>query len=245
MEAARPPAGRVRVGDVIGETFSIYGQNAGALIGSALLVFVVVGLISGILQSIGGIVLLIVAGIVRMSGIALYAGFVVKLVQDVRDGRRDETMGELFSAAAPAIFPLIGFGILFGIGVAFGLALLVVPGLILLTFWSVGAAAIVAERAGVIEAFGRSWNLVRGDAWPVFGTLLVVLLIVLVIWFVLGAIATPIGDAAIVVAAILSNAITAPIFALATAVMFFDLGGGEATEAAPSTEAPPPAAPAA
>ena len=245
MEAARPPAGRVRVGDVIGETFSIYGQNAGALIGSALLVFIVVGLISGILQSIGGIILVLVAAIVRLMGYALYTGFVVKLVQDVRDGRRDETMGELFSSAAPAIFPLIGFGILFGIGVAFGLVLLVVPGLILLTFWSVGAAAIVAERAGALEAFGRSWNLVRGDAWPVFGTLVVVLLIVIVVGFVLGAVATPLGDAAIVIAAIISNVITAPVFALATAVMFFDLGGGEAAQPATPAQAPPPSAPAA
>jgi hypothetical protein len=245
MEAARPPAGRIRVGDVIGETFSIYGQNVGSLIGSALLVFVVVGLISGILQSIGGIILVLVAAVVRLMGYALYTGFVVKLVQDVRDGRRDETMGELFSSAAPAIFPLIGFGILFGIGVAFGLVLLVVPGLILLTFWSVGAAAIVAERAGVFEAFGRSWSLVRGDAWPVFGTLVVVLLIVIAIGFVLGAIATPIGDAAILIAAVISNAVTAPVFALATAVMFFDPGGGEATEVAPTTQASPPPPPAA
>ena len=95
-----------------------------------------------------------------------------------RDGRRDSGVGDLFSAATPFILPLIGFGILFGIGVTIGFLLLVVPGLILLTFWSVGAPAIVVEGIGPIDAFGRSWRLVRGDAWSVFGTLLVVLLIV-------------------------------------------------------------------
>jgi hypothetical protein len=59
-------------------------------------------------------------------------------------------------------------------------------------------------------------------------------------------IATPISDGATVVASIISGVITAPIFALAVSVLFFDLGGGRAGEApAVSTEPPPPAAPAA
>jgi len=171
----------------------------------------------------------------------------VKLVEDVRDGRRDQEIGDMFSAAAPSILPLIAFGILFGIGVALGLILIIVPGLILLTFWSVGAPAIVAEGAGPIAAFGRSWNLVRGNAWSVFGVLLVVLLIVIAIGIVLGLIATPIGNGAIIGASIISSAITAPIFALAVSVVFFDLGGGRVGEAPAEAAAqpPPPSAPAA
>lgn len=242
---ASPRTNRIRVGEVINETFSIYGQNLGVLLGSAIVVFVVVGLVAGLLQT-GGAILVLLAGIVRLAGHALYTGFVVKLVEDVRDGRRDQTVGDLFSSAAPAILSLIVFGILFGIGVGIGLVLLIIPGLILLTLWSVGAPAIVAEGAGPIEAFGRSWRLVRGDAWTVFGTLLVVFLIVVAIGVVLGAIATPIGDGAIVVASIISSAITAPIFSLAVSVMFFNLGGGQAATAGPPPEAtPPPAAPAA
>jgi hypothetical protein len=244
VEAAPAPANRVAVGRVINETFSIYGQNAVALLGSSIVVFVIVGVASGLLQSAGGVVLGLLGALIQLAAFALYAGFVVKLVQDVRDGRRDETVGDLVSSAAPAILPLIAFGILFGIGVAIGLVLLIVPGLILLTFWSVGAPAIVVERVGSIEAFGRSWRLVRGEAWSVFGTLVVVWLIVIAIGFVLAAIATPISDGATVVASIISNVITAPIYALAVSVMFFDLGGGRdvAAPAAP-TEPPPPAAP--
>jgi hypothetical protein len=229
MEATRPAAGRIRVGDVIGEAFTIYGHNVAALIGSAIVVFVIFGVVAGLLQNAGGLILVLVAALVRLAGHALYTGFVVKLVADVRDGRRDETVGDLFSSAAPAIVPLIAFGILFGVGVAIGLILVIVPGLILLTYWSVGAPAIVVEDAGPIGAFGRSWRLVRGDAWSVFGALLVVLLIVIAIGVVLGIIATPIGNGATLVASVLSDAITAPIFSLAVSVMFFDLGGGDAT----------------
>lgn len=244
MEATSAPQRRISVGDVINETFSIYGQEFLPLIGSAIVVFVVIGIIAGILQAAGGVILVLLASAVRLAGEALYVGFVVRLVEDVRDGRRDQTIGDIFSSAAPAILPLIAFGILFGIGVAIGLVLIIVPGLILLTFWSVGAPAIVAEGVGPIAAFGRSWNLVRGKAWSVFGVLVVVLLIVIAIGIVLGVIATPIGNGAIVGAGIISGAITAPIFALAVSVMFFDLGGGRVVEApAPAATPPPPPAP--
>lgn len=239
MEATRAPAKRIAVGDVIGETFSIYGQNFGALIGSALVVFVVVGLLAGILQAAGGLILILLAAAIRMAGHALYVGFVVKLIEDTRDGKRDFGVGDLFSAAAPFILPLIGFGILFGIGVTIGFILLIVPGLILITFWSVGAPAIVVEGIGPIDAFGRSWQLVRGNAWPVFGVLLVVLLIVIGIGIVLGALATPIGDgeASTWIASIISTTITAPIFAIAVTVLYFELAGPTAPPAAPA--APP------
>ncbi len=230
MEASSAPAKRVDVGDVVRETFSIYRQNLGALLGSAIVVFLIVGLLSALLEATDSWVLILLAGAVRLAGHALYVGFVVKLVQDVRDGRRDDSIGDLFSAAAPVILPLIGFGILYAIGVALGFLLLIVPGLILLTIWSVGSPVIVVERCGPIDAFGRSRRLVKGEGWAVFATLLVVLLIVLGVGIVLAAIATPIGDgeAATYVASIVSSAITAPVFALAAAIMYFDLGGGPA-----------------
>jgi hypothetical protein len=241
MEAAqptsRPPAKRISVGAVIGEVFSIYSQNLAALLGSAILVFLVVGLIAGILEAAGGLILILLAAAVRLAGQALYTGFVVRLVEDVRDGRRDHGVGDLFSAAAPFILPLVGFGILFGIGVGIGFLLLVVPGLILLTFWSLGAPAIVVEGIGPVDAFGRSWRLVRGNAWPVFGTLLVVLLISIGVWIVLAAIATPIGDGEVAtwIAAVISGTLTAPIFALTVTVLYYELAGG----VSPAPAAPP------
>jgi len=245
MEASSAPAKQVSAGEVVGEAFSIYRDNLGALLGSALVVFVVVGLISALLETADSWVLALLAGVVRLAGHALYTGFVVRLVQDVRDGRRDDTVGDLFSAAAPAILPLIAFGILFALGVGIGFVLLIVPGLVLLTFWSLGAPAIVVERVGPLEAFGRSWRLVRGEAWSVFATLLVVLLIVIAVGIVLGIVATPIGDgeAATYVASIVSSAITAPVFALAVTIMYFARGGGRGEPGAPVAEQPPPTAP--
>lgn len=240
MEATSAPQRRLSVGETINETFSIYGQQFVPLIGSAIALFIVVGIVAGLLYAAGGVILVLLGGIVQLVGRVLYVGFVVRLVEDVRDGRRDSSIGDLFSAASPAILPLIGFSILAGIGVAIGLVLIIIPGLILLTFWSVGAPAIVAERIGVFDAFGRSWNLVKGSAWTVFGALVVVTLIWLAIQFLLVAIANPIGNGAIVVANVIAGALTAPLFALAVSVMFFDLGGGRVEETAVAAAAPPP-----
>lgn len=243
MEATSAPPGRISVGDVVNETFSIYGKQFVPLIGSAIVVFIVVGIISGIILAAGGVILALLAFVIEWAGQLLYGGFVVKLVEDVRDGRRDHSVGDLFAAAAPAILPLLLFSILAVIGIAIGIALLIVPGLVLLTFWSVGVPAIVAERVGPLEAFGRSWNLVKGNGWSVFGTLVVTTLIWLAVGIVIGVIATPIGDVANVVGSIIAGAVTAPIYALALSVMFFDLGGGRVPEAPTASAVPPPPAP--
>ena len=246
MEATPPARTGIAPGGVVGETFSIYRDNALPLLGASAVVFVVVGLVSGLLRD-EGVLGALLATVVSLVGYALFTGFVVRLVQDVRDGRRDQTIGDLFSSATPAIGPLIGFGILFGIAVGIGFVLLIVPGLFLLTIWCLGAPSIVAERRGVLEAFGRSRELVRGEGWSVFGALVLVLLIVIGIGIVLGILATPIGDGetSTVIASIISNIITAPIFAIAVSAMFFDLGGGAvpAPGASPDPSPPPPAAP--
>ncbi len=241
MEPARK---QISVGDVLSEAFSIYGQNFGALIGGALVVFVIVGIATGLLQNAGGLILGTLALIIDLVGRAIFVGFVVKLVQDVRDGRRDHSVADLFSSASDAIVPLIAFGILFGIGVGIGFLLLIIPGFFLLTMWSVGAPAIVVEKEGPIGAFGRSWKLVWGDGWRVFAVVVVVFLIVLAATLVLVAIANAINGGVLnLIASIIAGAITAPVYALAATVLFFNLGGGGG-QAAPGqapTATPPPA----
>lgn len=239
MEAS-PSTKRVEVGGVVGETFSVYRDNAVVLIGGAVVVFAVVGLVSGLLSEAGGLLATLLALVVRMAGQALYTGFVVKLVEDVRDGRRDFSVGELFSSAAPAIGPLIVMSILFGLGVGLGLILLIVPGLFLLTIWAVTAPSIVIERVGALESFGRSRELVKGHGWPVFGTIAVVWLISVVIAALLGGIGGAMGTGGLVIGAILASALTAPIHAIAVSVIFFNLRGGSTPAEAPGASAPPP-----
>jgi hypothetical protein len=168
---------------------------------------------------------------------------VVGLVSDVQDGRRDSSVEDLVRATGPVILPLIGAGILAGLGIGIGFLLLFVPGLILLTIWAVIAPAIVVERTGVIEAFGRSRELVRGNGWQVFGVIFTVFVITAIVGVILGVIAAAISDTAAIriLFNVLASTVTAPIGALVAAVIYFRLR--EIEGAAPSPTPQPPATP--
>jgi hypothetical protein len=91
------------------------------------------------------------------------------------------------------------------------------------------APSIVVENQGVIDAFGRSRELVRGDGWNVFFAIVLAFLILAAVYIVLAAIGVGIGDdAGMVVASVIGNVIAAPVAALVSSILFFDLGGGAA-----------------
>ena len=92
---------RIEPGRVIGEAFETYQSQAGPLLGGALIVIGIAGVIEGILAITGSLILALLGVLIGLAASFLYTGYVVKLVQDVRDGRRDFTVGELFSHAAP------------------------------------------------------------------------------------------------------------------------------------------------
>ena len=210
--------------DTLSEVFSIYGSQAAVLLPVAFGLFVLVAVISGLLS--GTILGALVAFAVSIVVTTLYQGMVVQLVRDVQDGRRDSSVGDLLSSAAPVVLPLIAAGFLAGLGILIGFILLVVPGLILLTIWAVIAPVIVVERTGVIEAFGRSRQLVRDNGWRVFGVILIVLVITIVVGIVLGAIGAGLADssdAVRIVSDLIGRTITAPISALVASVLYFRL----------------------
>ena len=229
---------RVDIGRVFSETFSTYGQYAAPLLGGALIVIGVASVINGLLASSGSFVLYVIGALIGIAASFLYTGYVVKLVQDVRDGRLDQSVGGLFSAAAPYLGTLVLNGILAGIAIAIGFVLLVVPGLILITIWAVIAPSIVVEGQGVFEAFGRSRELVRGEGWTVFAIIVLAYIAVFAVGFIGGSIGFAIGDNAgrLILQVIIQIAL-APVLALVASILFFDLGGGTGAATAPGAPA--------
>jgi hypothetical protein len=237
---------KLDVGGTLSQVFSTYGQQAGVLLPLAFGLFLVVAIITAI--SSGSFLLGLVAYVVSLVAGFLYQGMVVSLVRDVQDGRRDSSVGQLVEETWPVVLPLIGAGILASIGIVIGVLLFVVPGLILLTIWSVIAPVIVVERSGAIDAFGRSRALVKGNGWQVFGVIVVVYLIVTVAAILLGLIAIGISDSVAMRAlfSLIASTLTAPIAALAASVIYFNLVAlqGAPAEAAPAGDAPLPPSPA-
>jgi len=206
--------------DLIGRAFQIYRDQIGVLLPAALVVFAINAVVSWVFDR-GALAL--IAAVVSLVLAILYDGMVVQLVRDVQDGRRDSSVGELFSSVSPVLMPLIGVAILGGIGIGIGFVLCIVPGLFLLTFWSVVAPVTVIERPGVFSAFGRSWELVRGYAWAVFGTIVLVFLLVVAASIAAALIGVVLGDAGRAILNWLFNALTQPVAALTTSVLYFAL----------------------
>ena len=111
---------------------------------------------------------------------------------------------------------LAGFGI--------GLLLLIVPGLFLLTIWAVIVPAIVIGQSGALASFGYSRALVRGNGWHVFGTLVLVFLILIAGEIVLGLILAALpallrsGISSVVV-----GTLVAPFLALVVTLIYYRL----------------------
>jgi hypothetical protein len=222
-------------GSVIARAFAIFRDHFGVLAGAALLVFALDAVATAFLTD----ALALVAAAVSLVLTTFYQGMVVRLVDDVRDGRRDSSIGDLVRSVSPVVIPLLVVSILAGLGILIGFILLIVPGLFLLTIWAVVAPVTVLERPGILAAFTRSRELVRGHGWTVFGALILVFLIVLAAGIVAGLTGVLIdggGDSDVGQAVVgwVLNAFVQPLAAVTAAVLYFALLPGE--EEAPATD---------
>src|SRR3954454_3312875 len=234
-QGARRSMPEIRPGAIIGRAFQIYSDQAATLLGEALIIFAIQFLLALLLSTLFSI-----AGLAAFILSVFYGGMVVNLVRDVQDGRRDHSTGELFRSVTPVLLPLLGLAIVAGIGIAIGFLLLILPGLILLTIWAVAAPVIVIEHPGVFAALGRSRDLVRGYGWPVFGTIVIAALIDLAVNIVAALVASGLSDAGTAVVDWIAATLTAPIFALTSAVLYFALLAvqGDAVQTEPAARSP-------
>ena len=213
---------QIDIGPVVRKTFEIYRDQAAVLLGAAAAIFVGVLVLGVVLGAISPVFLVILA-IVQVVAQLFYTGMVVRLVQDVQDGRRDSTVKQLFESVRGRALALFVVGLLAGLGIAIGLVLLIVPGLVLLTWWSVSAPAVVLEDRGATAALGRSRELVRGHGRQVFGVIVIFFLINILISAVLGGIGAAGGDALGGAMRVVGSTLAAPLFALGASVLYFEL----------------------
>ena len=231
---------------VLGESWSYYKRFAGHFLLIAFVIYVVAAAIVALL-SLAGAVGTFIGLIIAVIAAFLVQAALVKAVQDVRDGRADLNLGETVSAVVPFLPAVIAASILAGIGITIGFALIIVPGLILLTFWSLIVPSIVIGGEGVFASFSKSWRTVRGYAWHVFGTYVLVFLILIVFDIVLGLIllALPIV-ARNFISNIVSGTLVAPFLALVVTLVYYRLTSAHNAPAAepawpaqPGPDAPP------
>ena len=238
------------IGRVFNRIFELYTSQASIYLPAALILFIPAAIINGaILTGSASLLLVLLSVAVGFVTTFIYQGVVVQSVNDLRDGQRDLSIGELFSSVVPVLGILIVVGLVGGFAEGIGFLLLIVPGVFLVTVWAVVAPAVVIERKG-FDAFGRSYELVRGNFWQVLGVIVILFILQFVVQQILAAIGGGISNNLVVYAifVLIANVVVAPLSALASAVMYFELlGQGQpaaaAAQPAPGTAPPPPPAP--
>jgi hypothetical protein len=144
----------------------------------------------GLLAGVGSRSLLTITGIVSMVINLAVLTFVIQTltygtVQALRGSK--VSIGDCLMQGLRNLPVGMGVGFLAYIGIVLGMILLIVPGFILFTMWSVALPAAIVERTGVPRALGRSRQLTSGRRWRVFGTILIPILISIVTsWIVIG-----------------------------------------------------------
>jgi hypothetical protein len=121
---------------------------------------------------------------------------------------------------------LIVAGILAGLGIAVGFVLVIVSGLVLLTWWCLIVPVIVLEGKSVGEAFTRSRELVRGHGWTVFGVVIISVLAIAIASGLIQSIFSFLGPfLRYWIGGAIANAIVDPFLAVALTLMYFELRG--------------------
>ena len=211
-------------GEVFGQAWGLYKRFWRHFLPIALVIFLVLSVVSVVLGLLFGAFGLFLAFVASLVGIFWLQGALTLAVQDVRDGRVDLSIGETIRRVGPYVGTLLAAGLLAGLGIVIGLALLIAPGLLLATWWALIVPAIVLERKGVFESFGRSRELVRGHGWQVLGVIVLgflisigasLLLSLLLIWIP--------GAGGAYVRNLASNTLITPFIAAAWTLMYFKL----------------------
>ena len=230
---------------IVREAWELYKAHWKAFVPLALVVFVIIGLISLLLTWALGLVGALIGGLLAIVGFFWLQGALVEAVRDVRDGKRDLSIGETFARVRPRLPAIIPAGLLAGLGIILGLILLIVPGLFLLTIWSMIIPVIVLEGRSAGESFGRSRELVRGNGWNVFGVIVITVLLSIAANIVVAILTFWLPEEArSFVQNVISNTVVAPFMAVALTLTYFALARPTTAEQSfgpPAPPAPPPA----
>ena len=213
---------------VLGEAWSLYKTHWRHLLPIAFVVYLLLSLLTLLLVLLLSWLGAIAAAFVSLAGTFWLQGALVMAIEDIRDGRADLSISETLGRVRPRLNALAIGGILASIGITIGFILLIVPGLVLLTWWLLIVPVIMLEGRSATESFGRSRELVRGNGWNVFGLIVLTVVILIVAGIILGIVLALVlnflsDDLAQYVSSVISNTIFTPFVAAGWTLAYYHL----------------------
>lgn len=229
-------SGKLGSAHLLRHMVGMYRQNAVALLLTASILFVPLGLVSALADdiqrtdvgSLSDLALAAVVGaaivqlVASLLGSVFYSGAVSSIVLDPRPSG-DALRGLLRSLPW---WRLIVIDVLLVAGVALGIVLLIVPGLVFFTYFAVAAPIVELEGRGVRDGLRRSRELVRGHFWAVFRVLIPLLIVIeLLAELAIAASAALFGDslAGDWLGGALTNVLMNPLYGVAVVVLMVEL----------------------
>ena len=218
------------VGGILGEAWKLYTRFFTRFFVIALIVYLVVNLLNALIGSLFGhgagiaVLLALITLVISIVGTFWLQGALVYAVSDVRDGTVDTTVSQVFERVQPLLGTLIAAGLLAGLGIAVGFIFVIVPGLVLLTWWCLIVPVIVLEGKQIGESFTRSRELVRGHGWTVFGVVIISGLLVAISSGIIESIFSFLGSfLRYWIGGSIASAIVGPFFAVALTLVYYAL----------------------
>ena len=221
---------------VISEAWNLFKAHWRHLVPIAFVVYVAIAIVGLLLALLLGWFGALLGAVISLVGVFWVQGALVTAVEDIRDGRADLSLADTFGRVRPQLGAIVVAGLLAGLGIVVGLVLLIVPGLVLMTWWVLVIPVVVLERTGAGAAFGRSRELVRGFGWNVFGVIVLTILLLLGFEIVLSIVLSPLdGWLQSFVSNLVSGSLTSPFIALVWTLLYFRLRQVKSEQVAPTS----------
>jgi hypothetical protein len=180
-----------QIGRVVNRTFGIFGRNFVIFLTTAVL-FMLPALAADLYVGTPNYLLAgatkgwtfgVLAGVPQFVCPYLLAAALVKAAIADLNGDRP-SLGDVVSTGFALFLPVLLLTIMSLFGVMLGIMLLLVPGIILMTGWAVVIPVRAAEHTGIVQSFGRSWDLTRDYRWKIFGLLMLYVIVASLLNFV-------------------------------------------------------------
>jgi len=213
------------LGDILNTTFNMYRENFGLFAGICAVIVIPQAILLAAFAASHSALFVLLGALISLAVPFLLTGALAQAVS-ARYLGRPMTIAQAYEALGTGtILTLIGVSFLGAILVLIGLILIIIPGIFIAVRFTVAAQAAVLERQSVTGSLRRSWQLVEGNWWRVFGIVIVVTILV----GVLETIASRVVGAAAgdVLGTGLSTAVVGifiqPIQAIALTLLYYDL----------------------